>query len=82
MARIAGISTQTNAKGIVTKITVDLKKHPKVKEALIEIGYLTKTQQQIEDEEFEKDWNNPTNLTVEQARQLSLEHINSLKWDK
>lgn len=82
MARIAGISTQTNAKGIVTKITVDLKKHPKVKEALIEIGYLTKTQQQIEDEEFEKKWNDPTNLTVDECFKRVHAHIDSLKWEK
>lgn len=39
MAHIAGVNTQTNSKGGVTKITVDLKKHPQAKEALSQIGF-------------------------------------------
>lgn len=34
MAHIAGIKTQTNTRGVVTKVTVNLKKHPQAKIAL------------------------------------------------
>lgn len=78
MARIAGISTQTNAKGIVTKITVDLKKHPKVKESLTEMGLISKTTEDLEREAFDKKWNNPTNWTPEAARQNSLNKVRAL----
>jgi hypothetical protein len=61
MARIAGVKTETNRKGEPTTITINLKKHPQAIKPLTEIGL-------IEEDEFERKWNNPTNLTIEEAR--------------
>ena len=81
MAHIAGINTQTNSKGVVTKIKVDLKKHPEAQAALAQKGLIAKTQQQIEDEEFEKKWNDPTNLTLDELQYRLNKHIDSLPWE-
>ena len=68
MARIAGIQTETNSKGEPTSITINLKKHPEAIKTLIEIGL-------IEQDDFERKWNNPNNLTIEQARDKSKELV-------
>ncbi len=80
MARIAGNNTQTNAKGIITKITVDVKNHPQAKKALTQIGIISKTAEEVELEEFEKKWNDPTNLTLDQLQESMLNHLNTLPW--
>ncbi len=81
MARIAGINTQTNAKGIISKITVDVKNHPQAKQALTQIGIMANSKEDMEREAFYKKINNPTNMTLDEARKLSYQHIDSLKWD-
>ena len=80
MTRIAGISTQTNSKGIVTKITVDLKKHPKAKEALTQIGLIAKSNEDLEREAFYKEFNDPTNLTLDELQESMLKHLDTLPW--
>jgi hypothetical protein len=51
MARIAGVATQKNAKGEITHVTIDLKKHKKAIPALNELGLIEKSKF---DEEFEQ----------------------------
>lgn len=82
MARIAGITTQKNKRGIVTKITIDLKKHPQAKKPLTELGLIAKSEEEIEREEFEREWNDPSNLTLDQLQESMLKHIDSLPWKK
>lgn len=82
MAHIAGINTQKNAKGIITKVTVDLKKHPEVKSNLVELGLLPKTAEELEREEFYKEFNDPANLTGDELFSRVFKHIDSLVWEK
>ncbi|TAF77930.1 MAG: hypothetical protein EAZ53_00930 [Bacteroidetes bacterium] len=82
MAQISGITTQTNSKGVLTHITIDLKKRPEAKESLTKLGYIPKSVEEIEKEEFEKEWNDPTNLTSEQMWTSMQHKIDSLKWEK
>lgn len=81
MAHIAGVSTQINSKGVVTQITVDLKKHPQAKVALSQIGLLPKTADDLEREAFYKEFNDPTNMTIEQGKIHLLNTVKSL-WNK
>jgi hypothetical protein len=71
MARIAGIQTKKNSKGEITHVTIDVRKH---KEA---VPYLTKIGA-IENDKFEKEWNETTNMTVEDARKSTLAYIDDL----
>lgn len=82
MAHIAGINTQKNAKGVITKVTVDLKKHPEVKSNLVELGLLPKTAEEIEKEEFYKEFNNPANDTLDECFDYVHAQIATWKWDK
>ena len=82
MTRIAGISTQKNTKGIVTKITIDLKKHPEAKQPLVDLGLIAKTEEEIYREEFYKKVNNPTNLTLDEFYNSMMKHIEKLPWKK
>lgn len=61
MSRITGISTETNAKGIVTKITIDLKKHPQAKAPLVELGLM-------EEDVFQTMVKNRNYTPIEEAR--------------
>ncbi|MBX3163801.1 MAG: hypothetical protein KF900_04925 [Bacteroidetes bacterium] len=62
--KIAGIKTEKYANGNIKSITFDYKKHQaKLKPVLKDIGFL---KAEDEDDEFERLWNNPTNLTAEQ----------------
>lgn len=74
MARIAGVTTQMDEKGALTHITVDLKKHPEALPILKKIGLVEKSKFELDCEEG--DW-----LTVEDARALSLKHIEEI-WKK
>ena len=71
MARIAGISTQTNSKGMVTKITIDLKKHPEAKAPLVAIGLM-------EENQFEQMVRNGSYTPIEEARVELLSFTKSL----
>ena len=73
MAKIAGITTKKNTKGQVTHVTIDVKKHKDKIPMLTEIGVLPKT-------DFQKQWED--GLTVEEARQQSINFLKSLPWKK
>jgi hypothetical protein len=50
MARIAGIRTEKDLKGNITRVTFDLKKHAaKIMPILVEMGA-------VEEDAFEKEW--------------------------
>ncbi len=73
MARIAGVVTEKNAKGEITYVTINVKKHRAAIMPLLEqMGVVEKTAFM---KEFEK------GLSVEEARKLSLRHIDEL-WKK
>ena len=74
MARIAGVTTQKNEKGDITHITIYLKKHKEVIPVLTNMGIMEKSrlQQELESDEW---------LTVDEARALSLKHIEEA-WKK
>lgn len=74
MARIAGIQTKKNTKGVITHVTIDLRRHKEALPFLEQIGAL-------ERDDFEEKWNDPTNMTPQEARQSTLEHVRSL-WSK
>ncbi|TAG59213.1 MAG: hypothetical protein EAZ27_00910 [Cytophagales bacterium] len=71
MSRIAGISPETNAKGVVTKITIDLKKHPQAKAPLVELGL-------IEEDVFQTMVKNRNYTPIEEARVKLLNFTKSL----
>lgn len=71
MAQIAGISTEKNKKGIVTKITIDLKKHPNAKKPLAEMGF-------IELDPFEEMVKNGHYTPIDKARTELLNYVKSL----
>ena len=73
MARIAGVVTEKNAKGEITYVTINVKKHRAAIMPLLEqMGVVEKTGFM---KEIEK------GLSVEAARKLSLKHIDEL-WKK
>lgn len=82
MATLAGISTQINSKGVLTHITIDLKKHPEALSQLTKLGYIPKSEDDIERQQFEKEWNDPTNMTSEQMWTSMQHKIDSLPWKK
>lgn len=50
MARIAGITTEKDSKGNISKVTFDLKKHrAEIMPLLIKLGA-------VEEDDFEKEW--------------------------
>jgi hypothetical protein len=66
MPRIAGVVTEKNAKGEITFVTINVKKHREtIMPVLEQMGVVEK-----------KEW-----LTVEEARKLSLKHLDEL-WKK
>jgi hypothetical protein len=73
MTASTGIETFTNKKGEITHIKIDVNKHKDI------ISYLTQQGLIIEDE-FDKEWNDPTNMTVEEARAYALAYIDTLPW--
>lgn len=80
MASLVGITTQTNSQGILTSITIDLKKHPEAIPQLVQLGYISKSEEEIEREEFYKKFNK--GITPEELRKSAYDHIDSLKWEK
>ncbi|TAF74765.1 MAG: hypothetical protein EAZ53_07550 [Bacteroidetes bacterium] len=74
MSRIAGISTETNAKGMVTKITIDLKKHPQAKAPLVELGLM-------EEDVFQTMVKNRNYVSFEEGREHLLNTVRDL-WKK
>lgn len=74
MTRIAGVSTQTNSKGMVTKITVDLKRHPLAKELLAGVGLIKETN-------AEKMIRTGNYTSIEEARKQNIDHLKKL-WNK
>lgn len=73
MTRIAGVVTEKNAKGEITYVTINVKKHKAVIMPLLQqMGVIEKSDFM---QEFEK------GLSVKEARKLSLQHIDEL-WKK
>lgn len=73
MPRIAGVTTEKNAKGEITYVTINVKKHKEtIMPFLEQIGVVEKSKFM---QEFEK------GLSIEEARKLSLKHIDEL-WKK
>lgn len=72
MAAIAGVTTKKNTQGKLTHVTVDVRKHKQVIPMFEEIGLIEKT-------DFQKRCEN--GISVEEAKQLSLNHIRSI-WKK
>ena len=73
MARIAGVVTEKNAKGEITYVTINVKKHKAaIMPVLEQLGVVEKSKFM---QEFEK------GLTIAEARKLSLKHIDEL-WKK
>jgi hypothetical protein len=75
MARIPGIQIEKDKKGRVAYVRINVKKHPEFILELEKVGA-------IEYNDFEKEWNDPTNVTFEEAKKHTLDHINSLQWKK
>lgn len=73
MTRIAGIQTETDLKGNLKKITIDVKKHPQAINALKEAGILPKTPFEIECENAI-----PAEVVFEKLREKIKHH----KWEK
>jgi hypothetical protein len=73
MAAIAGITTKKNARGQVTHITVDARKHKEVIPMFNEIGLMPKTKFQLECEK-----GTPASV----ARQELIAHVRSFPWKK
>jgi hypothetical protein len=75
MARVAGITTQKDSKGNLSKVTFDLKKHKTLIMPILEkLGAV--------EDPFEKAWNDPNNMTVEELREKLLAKVRSREWQK
>jgi hypothetical protein len=75
MPRIAGVVTEKNAKGEITFVTINVKKHEAaIMPLLVKMGVVekSKSKQELKKEKW---------LTVEEARKLSLKHLDEL-WKK
>ena len=75
MTASTGIETFTNKKGEITHIKIDVNKHKDI------IPYLTQQGLIVEDD-FDKEWNDPTNMTVEEFKVQMLAHIEKYPWKK
>jgi hypothetical protein len=73
MAAIAGVTTKKNARGQITHVTVDVRKHKEVIPMFNEIGLMPKTKFQ---EQCEK------GHSVEEVHQLLIAHVRSFPWKK
>ena len=73
MIRVGGITTKKNAKGDITHVTIDVRKHGETLPVLKEMGLIEKSQ-------FDIDFEN--GMTLEEFRQKAHEHVNSLPWKK
>ena len=82
MSTNSGIITKTNRNGDFTKITIDLIKHPEAKLPLTNLGYFSKSDKEIEKEEFYKEWNEPTNVSIEVAFGKLDKKIDLWDWKK
>ncbi len=78
MAQVATLKTQTNTTGSQTNANLDLKIVPQ--NTLPEISLHQKTEEDLEREAFEKEWNDPTNLTGDELFARVNKHIDSLPW--
>lgn len=73
MSQVAGVTTETNTKGEIVRVTFDVEKHrDMIMPVLVQMGVLEKTQ-------FEKDFER--GISVEEARKRTHEFIRSL-WKK
>jgi len=73
MAQVAGISTQKNAQGDITHVTIDLSKHGEVfTPVLQQLGVIEKTP-------FQKEWDEA--MSVEAFKEHQLKVVRSL-WSK
>jgi hypothetical protein len=73
MSTVSGITTKKNARGQITHVTVDVRKHKEVIPMFNEIGLMPKTKFQ---EQCEK------GTLLEEARQELLAHVRSFPWKK
>ena len=73
MTAIEGVETQTNNKGEITHLTIDVEKHKDVLAPLLEqLGIKTTSK-------FEEDWSR--GITIEEARNQTHEFIKEM-WKK
>ncbi|MCZ2225052.1 MAG: hypothetical protein LC122_15625 [Chitinophagales bacterium] len=72
MARIAGVKTTKNARGKLTHVTIDVRKHPQAIGTLKEMGLLNKSQFEKECEEA---------ISLEEARTLAIKNLREI-WKK
>ena len=70
MPHIAGVKTETTN----TQISSKSKKY------LAEVGEILKKEEDAENQEFERKWNDPTNLTLDQLQESMLNHLDTLPW--
>lgn len=82
MARISGISTQTNSKITVIKNTLDFKKVSATQQALTQIELTAKNYEDLEREAFYKEFNDPTNETLDECFDYVHKEIATWKWEK
>jgi hypothetical protein len=76
MPEIDGIKTKKDAQGNIYEVTIDISKFEEdMVPFLQKVGVM-----ENEKEKFEREWNDPDNLTIEDARMLSHKHIDEL-WD-
>jgi len=78
MARIAGITTEKDSKGNISKVTFDLKKHrAEIMPLLIKLGA-------VEEDDFEKEWKKAkeSGYTLEEFKADMLRTVRSWEWKK
>ncbi|MEO6639400.1 MAG: hypothetical protein ABIN25_14065 [Ginsengibacter sp.] len=74
MPRIAGITTKKNDRGEITHVTINVQKHKEtITPVLQRLGVIEKTK-------FQKDCEGA--ITIEDARQDTLDFVRSLTWKK
>ncbi|MDX2189545.1 MAG: hypothetical protein SFY32_06760 [Bacteroidota bacterium] len=78
MGNISGVKTEKNKNGELTSITINLKKHKNAIKPLSDLGLIKNEEISI----FYNKVKNSKNTSIEEARRLSLNHIDSLPWSK
>lgn len=73
MPRIAGVTTQKDARGNMTHVTINLKKHKEAIPVLQQLGLIEKDQFDIDFKE---------GLTLDQFTEEVTAHIKSMPWKK
>lgn len=75
MPQVAGVITETNTKGEIVRVTIDVEKHREmITPVLVQMGVLEKT-------ELQKILESGNWLSIEESRQSTLKHIRE-RWSK